>query len=73
MGFVIIDEQALTVAAQVKQASLPSMLNDNVNIRVSLYSRKNRQRGGIERDRVAGMLSQWFIRLLHGHQISLLK
>lgn len=58
VGFVIIGEQTLTVAVRVKWASLSRMLNDDVNVWARLYSRKGRKRGGIERNRVAGLLSQ---------------
>lgn len=46
--------------------------DDDVNVWVSLYSRKDRERGGRERNRVAGLFSQQFIRHLHRPQISLL-
>lgn len=58
MGSVIIEEQPLTVVVLVQWASLSSTLGDGVNIWVSFYPRKGRQGGGIERNRVAELLSQ---------------
>lgn len=58
MGFVIIEEQTLTVAVWVKWASLSRVLDDDVNVWITYYSRKGKQRGGIERNSVAGLLSQ---------------
>lgn len=58
MGFVIIEEQTLTVVVPVQWASLSSTLGDGVNIWVSFYPRKGRQGGGIERNGVAKLLSQ---------------